>query len=204
MHEIIQTTKNRTVLTQEYLRTIVSDGVSILDLGSRTGDNLHYVDKLIDNSKLVAIDLYNKTEGNVEFTRQNLENKLSYDDASFDIVICNDVLEHINNKYSLLNEIIRISKKHVICSLPNTQHVSYVRGLKKGDMGKQFIFLQEDNLDRHKWVTFYKDNIKFFSQKMNIQLQNNIFKKKKHIIISKVLGSENYVSNQLFFCTKMD
>lgn len=202
MHRIINATDNRNTLTQNYLKTIVSDGVTVLDLGSRTGDNLRYIDNIVNKSKLVAIDLYNKTEGNLLFRKEDLENKLTYADSSFDIVICNDVLEHINNKNSLLSEITRISKKHIICSLPNTQHISYIRGLKKGNMGKQYTFLQDDNLDRHKWITYYNDNISFFSQKMNIELQNNIFKKNKHIFISKLFGPENYVANQLFFCTK--
>ena len=44
---------------------------------------------------------------------------LPYEDNSFDLVICTEVLEHLENPERALNEIIRVSKKYCLFSVPN-------------------------------------------------------------------------------------
>lgn len=45
--------------------------------------------------------------------------ELSYKDNSFDLVICTEVLEHLGNPSKALREILRVSKKYLIISVPN-------------------------------------------------------------------------------------
>lgn len=50
----------------------------------------------------------------------NLENeKLPFRDGEFETVLCFDNLEHVENCHELLDDLIRVSSKYVIISLPN-------------------------------------------------------------------------------------
>lgn len=136
----------------------------VLDTGSRDGLLLRAIGEGFGASKLIAIDWHNRIENEVEFLSHNLENILPFDDKYFDVVICNDVLEHVEQKKKLFAELLRASKQYVIISLPNTQHWTYIKGLIRGNMSKQYNFLVEDGVDRHRWVTYYDQNIEFVSQ----------------------------------------
>jgi len=45
--------------------------------------------------------------------------RLQYKDNSFDLVICSEVLEHLENPQKALRELIRVSKKYILVSVPN-------------------------------------------------------------------------------------
>jgi 2-polyprenyl-3-methyl-5-hydroxy-6-metoxy-1,4-benzoquinol methylase len=42
-----------------------------------------------------------------------------FKDNSFDLVVCTEVLEHLDNPKKALEEVLRISKKYVLLSVPN-------------------------------------------------------------------------------------
>lgn len=44
---------------------------------------------------------------------------LPYKEGVFDLVVCTEVLEHLENPHKALLEIIRVSKKYIILSVPN-------------------------------------------------------------------------------------
>ena len=44
---------------------------------------------------------------------------LPYNSNNFDLVLCTEVLEHLENPQKALSEIIRVSKKYIILSVPN-------------------------------------------------------------------------------------
>ena len=46
---------------------------------------------------------------------------LPYNDNSFDLVICSEVLEHLEHPEKALTEVIRVSKKYCLLSVPNEQ-----------------------------------------------------------------------------------
>lgn len=150
--------------------------------------------------RLVALDMYHRVENGMEFISHNLETPLPFDDDSFDVVICTDVMEHLENKHQLAREIARVSRKGVIVSLPNTQHRRYVKGLRKGDMGGKFVFAQEDGLDRHRWITFYDDNIAFFDRYFQIHERVDICDKPSHQWRTKI-WPKSYAKTMFFNCT---
>lgn len=45
--------------------------------------------------------------------------KLPYEDNSFDLLICTEVLEHLKDPQKAVNELRRVSSKYVIFSVPN-------------------------------------------------------------------------------------
>lgn len=44
---------------------------------------------------------------------------MPYKDKSYDLVLCNEVLEHLDKPIDAVKELIRVSKKYVICSVPH-------------------------------------------------------------------------------------
>src|SRR3989338_9499375 len=51
--------------------------------------------------------------------RQGSVYELPYKENSFDLVICTEVLEHLEEPAKALKEILRVSKKYLIISVPN-------------------------------------------------------------------------------------
>ncbi len=45
--------------------------------------------------------------------------KLPYKDNYFDLVVCTEVLEHLDNPRKAYKELIRVSKKYILLSVPN-------------------------------------------------------------------------------------
>ncbi len=62
-----------------------------------------------------------------DFEKENLP----YSDNQFEIVICLDVLEHLDNPHKLLSELFRISSDIVVVSLPNNW-VGFLKSLLIG------------------------------------------------------------------------
>ena len=57
--------------------------------------------------------------------------KLPYKDKSFDLVICTEVLEHLEFPEKAIKEVMRVSKKYVLFSVPNEpifQLSNFLRG----------------------------------------------------------------------------
>ena len=53
--------------------------------------------------------------------RVNLEEagELPFGEASFDTVVCTDVLEHLDNLHQVFSELVRVARGSIIVSLPN-------------------------------------------------------------------------------------
>ncbi|PID99871.1 MAG: hypothetical protein CSA79_06105 [Thiothrix nivea] len=76
---------------------------------------------------------------------------LPFNDQEFDNVICIDVLEHLDNLHSIFFELIRVSRRHVIISLPNCwrdARLKIARG--KGDFA-HYGLPPQPPADRHRW-----------------------------------------------------
>ena len=65
-----------------------------------------------------AITLGKKLFPNLTF-REGSIYELPYRDNSFDLVVCTEVLEHLEQPVRALREILRVSKKYLIISVPN-------------------------------------------------------------------------------------
>jgi SAM-dependent methyltransferase len=79
------------------------------------------------------------------------ENGVPFPDASFDCVVCSDVLEHLANCHHVFDELVRVARRHVVLSLPNNwtnARRPVARG--KGKIGHYGLPV-EPPVDRHKW-----------------------------------------------------
>lgn len=79
------------------------------------------------------------------------ENGLPFPDHDYDCVVCSDVLEHLNNIHRIFAELLRVTRGHVILSLPNNwtnARRPVARG--KGAIGHYGLPV-DPPVDRHKW-----------------------------------------------------
>jgi ubiquinone/menaquinone biosynthesis C-methylase UbiE len=90
---------------------------------------------------------------------------LPFEDSSFDCVLCIDVLEHLENLHFIFDELIRVSRGHVIVSLPNCWRDArrpIERG--RGDF-VHYGLPAEKPLDRHKWFFNFSQAAAFMRAK---------------------------------------
>lgn len=98
---------------------------SILDAGCGEGFTMEKLSKSKIGEKLEGIE-YSKEA--ISFGRKLFPDlkfihgsvyELPYKNNSFDLVICTEVLEHLEEPTRALKEILRVSKKYLIISVPN-------------------------------------------------------------------------------------
>lgn len=106
------------------------EGLKVLDVGCAAGSQLYSIASQIQyghgvdiaQSLIDAAILYSKEHKfkNLEFSRGEIE-QLAFDDESFDIVICGEVLEHVFDKDIALRELLRVLKPggKLLISIPN-------------------------------------------------------------------------------------
>lgn len=97
----------------------------------------------------------------------DLENSsLPYEDNSFDVVTALDVLEHLENPDQVLSEIIRVSKKMSVISLPNMYYYKFRLNFLFGrGISDKYRFNLVNKTSRHKWLPSYEETIDFVSSK---------------------------------------
>ena len=102
---------------------------SVLDLGAGKGDDLLIAKKIAinDSLKLYAIESFLPNveilEGkNIEVFNCDIErDRFPFDDESIDIIMVNQVMEHVKDVFWILHEVTRVLKKggHYIVGVPN-------------------------------------------------------------------------------------
>ena len=104
----------------------------------------------------------------------DLNNSLPFANSYFDYVTALDVLEHLIDPWVSFEELLRITRKKLIISLPNMAYIEFrMRFMKKGLLSGKYSFRQESVKDRHTWVTTHNEYIKFavdLAQKNNLEL----------------------------------
>ena len=98
---------------------------SVLDVGCGEGFTLARLKKEkigslyegIDNSD-ESIALANQLHPKLIVKKGNIY-ELPYRSKSFDLVVCTEVLEHLDNPKKAYKELIRVSRKYILLSVPN-------------------------------------------------------------------------------------
>ncbi len=122
--------------TMETLAKLVPEGSRVLDLGCGDGAMLAYLQQArgctgygieIDDANLLAC-----VKRGVNVIQLNLDEGLSlFDDASFDVVLQIDTLQHLRNAQVMLRETVRVGRMGVV-AFPNFAHwpnrLSVLRG----------------------------------------------------------------------------
>jgi 2-polyprenyl-3-methyl-5-hydroxy-6-metoxy-1,4-benzoquinol methylase len=98
---------------------------SILDVGCGEGFTLNRLREKgigktlegVEYSK-AAIELGYKMYPDTKIKQGNIY-QLPYKDNAFDLVLCTEVLEHLDDPQKGLKELVRVSKKYLVISVPN-------------------------------------------------------------------------------------
>ena len=108
----------------EYIRSC-GDLRNILDVGCGEGFSLSLIQKAgilaklagVDSSR-ISLDLGKKEFPNLDLRYGDIY-ALSAKSKSYDLVLCTEVLEHLENPVQALRELKRVSRKYVIISVPH-------------------------------------------------------------------------------------
>ena len=111
----------------------------------------------------------------------DLNQKLNFDNESFDFVTALDVAEHLDDPKTFLRECLRVSKKKVLIVLPNISYYEMrFRFLLKGNLGSKYHFSGDNKDDRHKWFTnFYLVKNFFEVNSVNFEIKKVIKQRNK-------------------------
>jgi len=100
----------------------------VSEIGCADGELIKHIHTVFENAQIDATDISEKeilkAKTNcasipVNFSIQNAENLDKYRDSGYDLVICCEVLEHLENPEQGLSELYRISNRYVLVSVPN-------------------------------------------------------------------------------------
>ena len=115
--------------------------------------------------------------------------KLPLDDNTFPMVICLEVLEHLSEPRLCLQEILRVTSKFLIISVPHEPYFRLANFLR----GKNIIRFGND-IDHVQCFTVQKlKNLLFLH---NIEIINHLFSFPWQIVLAKKVGLCNENENQ--------
>jgi 2-polyprenyl-3-methyl-5-hydroxy-6-metoxy-1,4-benzoquinol methylase len=97
-----------------------SENKTLLDIGC---EDFYLYEKLKGVFDVTLAD-YQPKDPRIQ--RENVES-LSFEDKSFDTVLCLEVLEHTHDPVSALKELVRVTRKDLIISVPNEPFFSLLR-----------------------------------------------------------------------------
>ena len=142
-----------------YIRSKLSNKkIRILDIGC-SNDYKYFKDI---SKEFVGVDIIDR-KLNHKFIKQNLEDncKLPLKSNYFDIILALDILEHLNNRHEIVNELKRLLKKSgkIIISLPNEfsyqpvwYHIKGINWISGNENGHKYFYdikTSEEYIKKH-------------------------------------------------------
>lgn len=170
----------------EHFQEEFDNATTILDVGC--SDN-ELKNKL--GAKIFGVDIAGKPDRKVDLEKEGLS---MFEDDKFDLAVCTEVLEHIDNFHDMVDELFRVSKQGVIISLPNCLGViERIKLLFRGQFVKYYGLPLERPDDRHKWLLHATDITNFF----------HYYAKKHNLTIARIMYHYNYESPILKLLLRM-
>jgi hypothetical protein len=147
--------KERAAFIAKRFEKYISEAHSILDVGCDDNTLKHIV-----GSKVIGIDLYGTPDHTVDLEKDQLSR---FADNECDLVICTEVLEHLESFYPMIDELTRVAGKHVLISLPNCfDLITKYNILFHNKAGKFYGLPLTPPKDRHRWIFGWQDLDAFF------------------------------------------
>ncbi len=98
---------------------------SILDAGCGEGFATGFIAERVPTARIEGIDV---SPGAIEYAQEHFGERvtyqvgsvydLPYEDDSFDLVVCSEVLEHLDRPEDAVREITRVARRHVLLTVP--------------------------------------------------------------------------------------
>ena len=139
---------------RERFADVFSSSQRVLDVGC----DENYL-KSVYGTKVFGIDIGGSPDRVVDLEKEGLR---PLGDGAYDLVICTEVLEHIDNFHEVVRELIRVSSRYVLISLPNcTSTRRFWKIARTGRTGKFYGLPFEKPTDRHKWYFSHSEVLRF-------------------------------------------
>jgi len=129
---------------------------SILDVGCGEGFTLnrlkeHGIGKKLEGLEYSkdAIALGKKLYPGIKIIHGSVY-ELPYEDNSFDLVLCTEVLEHLEEPAKALKELVRVAKKYLVISVPNEPFFMFAQLVR----GKNWSRFGNDIEHINHWTMF--------------------------------------------------
>ncbi|AOZ93247.1 glycosyltransferase [Paenibacillus crassostreae] len=110
-----------------------SENIKVLEIGCACGGTLLEIKNRYKNADLYGIEL-NENSAEIaslfaNVSASNVEHQLEFDPDFFDYIILPDVLEHLNDPWSVLENLKKYLKQNgkVLASIPNVMHYTVLR-----------------------------------------------------------------------------
>jgi SAM-dependent methyltransferase len=137
---------------------------SVLDVGCYEAP----LRQMLKDVEYVGVDIAGKPD---HFIDLEAIHRLPFDDNQFHCVLCVEVLEHLDSLHRLFDELVRVSSRYLIVSLPNCWCAAR-RQIEKGS-GKisHYGLTATRPVDRHKWFISMTQAREFFGAKATENLR---------------------------------
>lgn len=146
---------------------------SVLNIGG--GGEKHML-QFIKPREYLELDIAGKPDIRIDL---DAEYPWPIEDGRFDAVVCTEVLEHLNELHRAFSELMRISRRYVMISVPNALPAvfGYVlrrpvvvddgtpEGISFGRFAKFYGLPHDRPDDRHRWFFSYSEARDFFHSK---------------------------------------
>jgi hypothetical protein len=147
--------EGRAAFIAETFKTELSESKSVLDVGC----DLNTLKEIL-GEKVTGVDLYGAPDIKIDFEKEKLTRFAA---RQFDFVVCTEVLEHLNNFHEMVEELLRVSRRYALVSLPNSLSIFTKWNIVFHDQPGKFYGLPfKKPEDRHRWFFGYKDIDRFF------------------------------------------
>lgn len=146
------TRADRARYVAERFRTCLTG--SVLDVGCDEA----VLRDLLPGIRYTGVDIGGRPDLTLDLEKTE---RLPFDDAAFHCVVCTDVLEHIDNLHAMFDELVRVSARHLVVSLPNCW-AGARRSIGRGHGSFAHYGLPDERpMDRHKWFFNLSDAEQF-------------------------------------------
>lgn len=158
--------------------------LTILDLGSGEGGTSKI---LSENNFVVSIDINfirikrQKENFNLKKSLQANAIRLPFANSTFDLIIIQDVIEHIGNLNQLYSEILRVLKDDGLIYLSTPNRLSVINLFSDPHWGVPFISILNRNLIKNFFIKFFRrteNHRKDIPQLLSLKTIYNMFSNK--------------------------
>jgi 2-polyprenyl-3-methyl-5-hydroxy-6-metoxy-1,4-benzoquinol methylase len=121
---------------------------SLLDVGCRDAILKKHIHT---GMRYHGCDLFQNSDESVDIVGDIRE--IILPENEFEMVTAIDILEHLDDPYTIFSKLVKASSKYVVINLPNCYDLkSTIKFVVGGQLGGKYLFNTVNSPDRHRWI----------------------------------------------------